>query len=278
MDSTSTATGDNDIASLQNDEDRFLAIYRLLSKWQNQLEYFLYQFCKTHAPQLLVDCHWSCPEEAELTQLSEKFTEYFCFHNKRVFRDHGVSEEERESFCTKLQSVRRIRNSAVHRVHPSAYTIRSYANDALDVLKIVQRLGNEEFKKSFNNPLNEIIQTFWEINNDGIMASQGHPVAQTKPECIPLLPKMEQKEVNMKRGLEDQKIAAQRKAFNIAKAAEDFEDSKRAKDVRLRRVEQQEEEAERKKIEKAERFKKQEEDAAARKAERDEKAKGECRS
>lgn len=132
---------------------RFLATYRLLSKWQNQLEYFLYQFCKIHASQLLVDCHWSCPEEAELTQLSEKFTEYFCFHNKRVFRDHGVSEEERESFCTKLQSVRRIRNSAVHRVHPSAYTIRSYANDALDVLKIVQRLGNEEFKKSFNNPV-----------------------------------------------------------------------------------------------------------------------------
>ena len=171
MESTSTAIGDNDIVSLQNDEDRyatykdstewhtlltcsrFLVSYRLLSRWQNQLEYFLYQFCKTHAPQILVDCHWSCPEAAELTQLTEKFTEFFCFHNKPVFRNHGVSEEERESFCTKLQRVRRIRNFAVHRVNPSVYTIRKYANDALDVLRIVQRLGNEAFRRSFESPV-----------------------------------------------------------------------------------------------------------------------------
>lgn len=132
---------------------RFLVSYRLLSRWQNQLEYFLYQFCKTHAPQILVDCHWSCPEAAELTQLTEKFTEFFCFHNKPVFRNHGVSEEERESFCTKLQRVRRIRNFAVHRVNPSVYTIRKYANDALDVLRIVQRLGNEAFRRSFESPV-----------------------------------------------------------------------------------------------------------------------------
>lgn len=133
--------------------NRFLVSYRLLSRWQSQLEYFLYQFCKTHAPQLLVDCHWSCPEAAELTQLSEKFTEYFCFHNKRVFRDNGVSEEERESFCTKLQRVRQIRNLAVHRTTPSIRTVRRYANDALDVLKTVQRLGNEDFQRSFKNPV-----------------------------------------------------------------------------------------------------------------------------
>lgn len=132
---------------------RFIVSYRLLSRWQNQLEYFLYQFCKTHAPQILVDCHWSCPEAAELTQLTEKFTEFFCFHNKPVFRNHGVSEEERESFCTKLQRVRWIRNLAVHRVNPSVYTIRRYANDALDVLRIVQRLGNETFRISFESPV-----------------------------------------------------------------------------------------------------------------------------
>lgn len=132
---------------------RFIVSYRLLSRWQNQLEYFLYQFCKTHAPQILVDCHWSCPEAAELTQLTEKFTEFFCFHNKPVFRNHGVSEEEWESFCTKLQRVRRIRNFAVHRVNPSVYTIRRYANDALDVLRIVQQLGNETFWISFESPV-----------------------------------------------------------------------------------------------------------------------------
>lgn len=64
---------------------RFLVSYRFLSRWQNQLEYFLYQFCKTHVPQFLVDCHWSCPEAAELTQLTEKFTEFFCFHSKSFF-------------------------------------------------------------------------------------------------------------------------------------------------------------------------------------------------
>lgn len=135
---------------------RFLATHRLLSRWQKELEYFLYYFCETHAPQL-VDCHWSCLEAAELTQLTEKFTEkfteHFCFHNKHVFQDHGVCKEERESFCAKLQRVRRIRDLAVHRVNPSTYTVRRYANDALDVLKIVQRLGNEDFQRSFKSPV-----------------------------------------------------------------------------------------------------------------------------
>lgn len=62
-----------------------------------------------------------------------------------------VSEEEREPFCTKLERVRQIRNPALHRVNPSAYTTRRYGNDVLGVLKMVKRLGNEEFQESFNN-------------------------------------------------------------------------------------------------------------------------------
>lgn len=88
------------------------------------------------------------------------------------------------------------------------------------------------------------------------MASQSHSLDEVKRESIQVLSKSEQKEMNLKHGLEDQKIAAHRKAFNIAKAAEDFEISKMTKNKHLRRAEQQGEEAERKKVERAERFKK----------------------
>jgi hypothetical protein len=99
------------------------------------LEFFLYQLCKTTAPGLIDDCHWSCAEAAELTtdtrrtpiqfaigtedgrsretyanlvfslqckdcaeaaeltRLSEKVTEFFCFHHKPIFKDCGISEQ-----------------------------------------------------------------------------------------------------------------------------------------------------------------------------------------
>jgi hypothetical protein len=119
----------------------------LLCRWQAELEFFLYQLCKTAAPGLIDDCHWSCPEAAELTRLSEKVTEFFCFHHKPIFRACGISEQERESFCSELQEIRQIRHCAVHRVDVNAATINKYAQCALNVLGIIERLGGQGFRK-----------------------------------------------------------------------------------------------------------------------------------
>jgi hypothetical protein len=62
----------------------------------------LYQFCQIAAPRLVDECHWSCPEVAELSRLSEQITEYFCFHHKQVFQAHGISETEREAFSNSI--------------------------------------------------------------------------------------------------------------------------------------------------------------------------------
>jgi hypothetical protein len=125
----------------------FHVTYHLLCRWQTGLEFFLYQLCKTTAPGLVDDCHWSCAEAAELTRLSEKVTEFFCFHHKPIFKDCGISEQERESFCSDLQEIRQIRHCAVHRVDINAATINKYAKCALHVLGTIKRLGGQGFRK-----------------------------------------------------------------------------------------------------------------------------------
>lgn len=133
---------------------RFNMAYHLLSRWQTELGFFLYQFCKTVAPELVNDCHWSCAEAAsaeaaELTRLSEKVTVFFCFNHKTIFKDCGISEQERESFCSELQEIRQIRHFAVHRVKVNAITINKYAKCALNVLGTVRRLGGQGFRKDY---------------------------------------------------------------------------------------------------------------------------------
>lgn len=125
----------------------FQKTHKLLCRWQNQLDFFLYQFCLTVAPGLIDECHWSCPEAAELSRLSEKVTEFFCFHHKVAFQSCGISEKERESFCSDLHKIRQIRHCAVHRVAVNAATIGKYAKSAQNVLAILKRLGGRNLKK-----------------------------------------------------------------------------------------------------------------------------------
>jgi hypothetical protein len=127
----------------------FQARYSLLCRWQTQLEFFLYQFCQIAAPRLVDECHWSCPEAAELSRLSEQITEYFCFHHKQVFQARGISETEREAFCSNMHGIRQIRHCAVHRVPASAITIAKYARMVKNVLLISRRLGGTEFENAY---------------------------------------------------------------------------------------------------------------------------------
>lgn len=122
--------------------------FSLLCRWQTKLEFFLYHFCRTAAPRLVDECHWSCSEAAELTRLSEKVTEFFCFHHKESFKACGISEQERESFCLSLHEIRQIRNFAVHRVEVNWTTLTKYAKSALNVLAIIIRLGGKEFQSA----------------------------------------------------------------------------------------------------------------------------------
>lgn len=101
------------------------------------------------APALAEEFHWSCPEAAELSQLSEKVTEYFCFRHKKLFRAREISDCERESFCSDLHTIRQIRHCAVHRVAVNAATIAKYARSAQNVLAIVKRLGGTEFQNVY---------------------------------------------------------------------------------------------------------------------------------
>ncbi|KAF5865939.1 hypothetical protein ETB97_001515 [Aspergillus alliaceus] len=194
---------------------------------------------RANAPQLLSECHWTCPEAAELTRLTEKITEHFCFHHKRTFRSHGISEEERESFCTKLQEIRQIRNFAVHRVALNASTLRRYAKITLDVLRLLQRLGGEEFRNLFNDPMAEDYE------------------ASKKAECM--------------RRHQDQQEKAKarlRKAERAEKARKQEEGAKLRKAERAEKARKLEEDAKARKAERAEKARKREEHAKSRMAER----------
>jgi hypothetical protein len=98
---------------------------------------------------LVDECHWPSPEAAELSRLSEKVTEYFCFHHKVTFQACGISEKERESFCSNLHGIRQIRHCAVHRVAVNAATMGKYAKSAQNVLAILKRMGGTEFEEAF---------------------------------------------------------------------------------------------------------------------------------
>lgn len=127
----------------------FQRTYSLLCRWQEQLEYFLYHFCRVAAPALAEKSHWPCPEAAELSQLSEKVIEYFCLHRKKLFQARDISECERETFCSDLHTIRQIRHCAVHRAPVNAATIAKYARSAQNVLAILQRLGGPEFQNVY---------------------------------------------------------------------------------------------------------------------------------
>jgi hypothetical protein len=229
---------------------RFHMTYHLLCRWQTELEFFLYQFCKTVAPELINDCHWSCPEAAELTRLSEKVTEFFCFHHKTIFKDCGISEQERESFCSELQEIRQIRHFAVHRVEVNAATINKYAKCALNVLGIVKRLGGQDFGKDYgeavcpvpfpshyNNrshrhelQLDRFVNSFWETEGHLISQMSSHiPPSQHEEYHIDHNLNEELKKAHLQRMIKEQTSAATRRSENIAKMTEDFERAKARK-------------------------------------------------
>lgn len=135
---------------------RFLTSYYLVSRWQHNLEFFLFNFCRIKTPKIIAECHWPCHEAAELTRLSEKITEYYCFHHKRNFEKSGISAEERERFCAELWEIRQLRNAAVHRVPLNATTIKRYARSALGVLKIVRRLGGKGFEEAYGESVSRV--------------------------------------------------------------------------------------------------------------------------
>ncbi|KAL3430025.1 hypothetical protein BDV09DRAFT_189622 [Aspergillus tetrazonus] len=226
-----------------NGKNKFLVCHQLLSRWQVELEYYLYYFCKATAPQLLLQSGWSCAEAAELTILTEKITEYFCFHHKQFFSSHGISAQERESFCAKLQEVRQIRNFAVHRTTLHTNTLQKYARAVQEVLGLLRRLGGEIFQQSCTNRVKMV-------------------------QRVEGLPRRKQKELNIEQAIQKQRLAAQTRASNISLMVEEFQASKRARDTRRHRNQQQNKDAERRRAERAEKAMREQEEAEHRRAER----------
>ncbi|CAG7956745.1 unnamed protein product [Penicillium salamii] len=150
---------DPDLTEESATDESFLQRHSLLCRWQKQLEFFLYHICRSVAPALADQCHWSCPEAAELSRLSEKVTEFFCFKHKKYFQSCGITEYEREAFCSDLHSIRQIRHCAVHRVPVNAATIAKYARSAHHVLAILKRLGGTEFQEAFGGLVSLVIFT-----------------------------------------------------------------------------------------------------------------------
>ncbi|KAH8693581.1 hypothetical protein BGW36DRAFT_207485 [Talaromyces proteolyticus] len=258
--------------STDSDKNKFLICHQLLSKWQNELEYYLYYFCKITAPQLLDESGWCCVEAAELTRLTEKITEHFCFHHKRTFSSHGISEQERESFCVRLQEVRQIRNLAVHRVTLHTSTIQRYARIVQGILGPLKRIGGGEFSKSCNDRMNRFIETLWDTENNKSRDIELSTIVETNAiRGIESLSRSEQKRLNIERAIEEQKLAAQRQAVNTSRMAEDFQISKRIKIMRIRQIQQDKENSEVRKKERFDKDRKQQEDANLRRAERAEK-------
>ena len=234
------------------------------------------------------ECHWSCPEAAELSRLSEKLTEFFCFHHKVAFQSCGISERERESFCSDLHQIRRIRHCAVHRVIVNAATIGKYAKSAQNVLAILKRLGGAEFEKAFGGQvryesfflrkidmtnliykLNQFMSTFWGISGPDIplvALNQSYEQQSGYSDLDNLL--AETKTMNIRRMFEVQDTAMERRLENIGRMIENIEISQRRKADRQARVSQQNEEAERRRIERAQRNQKERENAEQKRQER----------
>ncbi|KAL5048332.1 hypothetical protein BDW71DRAFT_196336 [Aspergillus fruticulosus] len=121
-----------------NGKNKFLICHQLLSRWQVELEYYLYYFCKATAPQLLLQNDWS------------------------FFSSHGIPVQERESFCVKLQEVCQIQNFAVHQVTLHTSTLQKYARVVQEVLGLLRRLGGENFQQSCTNHVSQPTKPFSE--------------------------------------------------------------------------------------------------------------------
>lgn len=131
---------------------RFITSHQLLSRWQRNLEFFLFGFCRTNNKQIITKFNWPCYEAAELTQLSEEITEH-CFHHKKDFKKSGISPAQREAFCSKLQDIRQIRNTVAHHQAVNAKTIRWFAQSTLGVLTTVRQLGGRCFEEAYGEPV-----------------------------------------------------------------------------------------------------------------------------
>ncbi|KAJ5686450.1 hypothetical protein N7536_009069 [Penicillium majusculum] len=248
--------------------------YHLLCRWQTELEFFLYQLCKTAAPGLIDDCHWSCPEAAELTRLSEKVTEFFCFHHKTIFKDCGISEQERESFCSELQEIRQIRHCAVHRDNVNAATINKYAKCVLNVLDTIKRLGGQGFRKDhgeavcpipfpshYNNrsprhelQLDHFVNSLWE--------TEGHLTSQTSSHISP----SQHEEHHIDHNSKEAEGARLREAQRAEHSQKQQDDAHLKKAKKAEHSQKQQGDAQPKKAKKTEHSQKQQGDAQPKKA------------
>ncbi|KAL4806629.1 hypothetical protein BDV18DRAFT_159799 [Aspergillus unguis] len=235
----------------------------------DELEYFFYWFCKTTAPHLLDESNWPCVEAAELTRLTEKITEYFCFHHKQLFSDCGISPHERHSFRVELQEVCKIRHFAVHRDTLNRNTIQKYARIVQRLLGTLRRLGGERFYQSCSSRLDHFNETFLDVQDIEYEQMDPSDAKSISPETD--LPKSKRKEIHLEQALETQKLAAQRKASNSAQMAEAFQASKRTRDANRDQNQKDKEKAELCRAERAERARKQVEEANIKRTERAEK-------
>ncbi|KFY64727.1 hypothetical protein V496_03062 [Pseudogymnoascus sp. VKM F-4515 (FW-2607)] len=213
---------------------RFVTTYQLLSRWQNNLEFFLFAFCRTNNQQIITKCNWPCYEAAELTRLSEEITEH-CFHHKEDFRKSGISPKEREAFCVKLQDIRQIRNTVAHHEAVSASTIRQYAKSTLGVLKIVRQLGGKRFEKAYGKPLDQLLDSFWEVesNKEAVLPLDPLKLCYGREITESLLADV--KTTNDTKPVMEQISGTRRRAINIETMIESFQaaEDKRAANQQL---------------------------------------------
>jgi hypothetical protein len=262
--------------------------YHLLCRWQTGLEFFLYQLCKTTAPGLIDDCHWSCAEAAELTRLSEKVTEFFCFHHKPIFKDCGISEQERESFCSDLQEIRQIRHCAVHRVDINAATINKYAKCALHVLGTIKRLGGQGFRKDhgeavcpvpfpshYNNrsprhelQLDRFVNSFWETERHLILQASSHISPSQHEEQNPGHNSKKAEGARLREAQQDD--AQPTKAKEAEHSQKHHDDAQPTKAKKAEHSQKQQDDAQLKKAKKAEHSQQQQDDAQLKKAKKTE--------
>lgn len=161
----------NNFKEYKPSESSFKNRYILLCRWQTQVEFFLYQLCRIAAPNVVDECHWHCPEAAELSRLSEKITEYFCFHHKKAVQVSGISETEREDFCANIHGIRQVRHCAVHRVPANAITIAKYAKMVQNVLSISRRLGGTKFENAYGDLVCLKLLKTWKLSLTNVRGS-----------------------------------------------------------------------------------------------------------
>ncbi|KFY22272.1 hypothetical protein V491_02852 [Pseudogymnoascus sp. VKM F-3775] len=233
LDRDNNAVGVNDLSEASR---KFVTSHQLLSRWQRSLEFFLFAFCRTNNQEIIAKYNWPCYEAAELSHLSEEITE-LCFHRKKDFKKSGISPEQREAFCSKLQDIRQIRNTVAHHQAVDARTIRRYAQSTLGVLKTVRKLGGKCFEEEYGKPLDQLLDSFWEVetNNTGAVLLPLDPLKLCYGRDITesLLA-----DIRTRNGIEpimEQISGKQRRALNIETMIESFQaaDEKRAANQQL---------------------------------------------